>query len=183
MRIISGELKTRSIKAPKGQEFRPTTDRVKENVFNILGERTRGANVMDLYAGSGSLGIEALSRGAKRALFIDNSKEAAEVIKKNLEDLNIDNKADVIKGDAVNELRRLVEGGFIFDLIFLDPPYNIEVVKLRDIFTLLAKCFSSSGLIVFESGTDLSDSLVASIKEIDKREYGSTKIYFLKKTG
>ena len=146
-----------------------------------MGEKVRGAQVLDLYAGSGSLGIEALSRGAEEVLFIDSSQAAVEVIEKNLKDLDISDKANVIKGSVINELYRLAESGLIFDLIFLDPPYSINVAKLRDVFSLMTKCCDSTGLIILEFGTDLSESLVTSIKEIDKRKYGVTRVYFFKK--
>ena len=183
MRIISGTLKARQIKAPQGSDFRPTTDRVKENIFNILGEKVKGAKVLDIFAGSGSLGLESISRGSSEVFFIDKSEAAVEVIKKNLEYLSIFDKAQVIKGDASRELHRLSGRSLIFDLIFLDPPYNINVAELQSLFSLIAKCLDSSGLIIYESGSDLSEDIVASIKEIDKRSYGNTRVYFFKKTG
>ena len=181
MRIISGRFRSRSIKAPRGRAFRPTTDRVRESLFNVLGEKTQNAKVLDLYAGSGSLGLEALSRGAAEALFIDDSRSSTDAVLKNLEDLELESKSRVVNGDALHELRAMAKNGFIFDLIFLDPPYSINVIELREVFQELTKCLGPSGLIVFESGAELSEAPVESLRVIDKRKYGITRVYFFKK--
>ncbi len=122
MRIITGRARGAHLRAPSGTETRPTAERTKEAVFSILGGSMPGARVLDLFAGSGQLGLEALSRGAERAVFCDRSREAAEVIKANLAKTRLEHAAEVYMMDWSACLRRLSRGEG-FDLVFLDPPY------------------------------------------------------------
>ena len=131
MRVIAGSAKGRRLFAPKGTETRPTSDRVKESLFNILGERVIGGAVLDLYAGSGALGIEALSRGAARAVFVDAEKAAIETIRRNVEGAGFSDRATIRRASAKTALRDLTADGERFDLIFLDPPYRIEAAQLE----------------------------------------------------
>jgi 16S rRNA (guanine966-N2)-methyltransferase len=129
MRIISGELKSRKIQFPKNKLTRPMTDRSKETVFNILSTLVQGKHVLDLYAGSGSLGLEALSRGALDVTFVDQGDWAIKVIKQNLEDLKLARKATVIQGDVLRTIEKLRKSGQGYSLVFVDPPFNQGLVK------------------------------------------------------
>ncbi len=129
MRIIAGALKSRRIQFPKNRLTRPMTDRMKETVFNILGGLVVSKHVLDLYAGSGSLGLEALSRGALDVLFIDQAEWATRVIKKNLTDLGLERKATIISTDVLRAIDKLKKNDASFSLVFVDPPYNQGLVK------------------------------------------------------
>src|SRR5690242_6357273 len=122
MRIISGELKSRKIKFPKSKLTRPMTDRSKETVFNILGGLVPGKHVLDLYAGSGSLGLEALSRGALDTTFVDHGDWAVSVIKKNLDELQLASRGEILQIDVLRGIEKLRKAGRFFSIIFVDPP-------------------------------------------------------------
>ncbi|MFH1092190.1 MAG: 16S rRNA (guanine(966)-N(2))-methyltransferase RsmD [Pseudomonadota bacterium] len=123
MRITGGEFKGRRLFAPRGLDIRPTSDRVKEAVFNILGPLQDKPNVLDLFAGTGALGLEALSRGAEQAVFVDRSLKALAAIRKNIEMLDLQGRTRVVRANLPGLPKGLKELG-PFDLIFLDPPYG-----------------------------------------------------------
>ncbi|AKU90487.1 16S rRNA (guanine(966)-N(2))-methyltransferase RsmD [Vulgatibacter incomptus] len=123
MRIIAGEARGRRLEAPAGLGTRPTSDRVRESLFNILGQRFDGGLVLDLYAGSGALGLEALSRGAERAILVDRDPAAAKVCEKNAVTLGFAARVEVVRAEVPEALRKLATRGLSFDLVFLDPPY------------------------------------------------------------
>lgn len=130
MRVIAGKYKSRIIKMPRGPRIRPTKDRVREALFGIIGEFAVGASVLDLFAGSGAFGIEAVSRGAKRAVFIDREGSCIKTIKENLNTLNINGKiSTVIKMDAFRAIDFLSRRKETFDLVLLDPPYHKGLAK------------------------------------------------------
>jgi 16S rRNA (guanine(966)-N(2))-methyltransferase RsmD len=121
MRVIGGELRSRRIKSVAGRATRPTPDRLREALFNVLAPRIEGCLFLDAYAGSGAVGIEALSRGARRAVFLEKSREAVRVIHENLGGLGLESRAKVIHGAALAHLGRLEA-----EIVFLDPPYELE---------------------------------------------------------
>ncbi len=129
MRIIAGSLRSRRLVFPKTRKTRPMTDRAKEMIFDILGESVHGAKVLDVFAGSGSLGLEALSRGADWVTFVEKGPWGVKSIHENLTRLNLTEKAEVIRTDAFRALGRLEREGQSYELIFLDPPYNKGLVK------------------------------------------------------
>lgn len=129
MRIIGGEFKSRKIQFPKSRLTRPMTDRTKETVFNILGSLVGGKHVLDLYAGSGSLGLEALSRGAFDATFIDRADWSTRTIRRNLEALELSQKGVVHEMDVFKAISRLERQGRMYSLVFVDPPFNKALVK------------------------------------------------------
>ncbi len=179
MRVIAGTARGRKLYAPKGQAIRPTSDRVKEAVFNIIGCRVNDANVLDLFAGTGGLGIEALSRGAKAAYFIDSSNEAIHLIKKNLEVTGLGYTAVVFKADADKAVKWLAKDGAKFDLIFLDPPYRISVSFLDAILIALGDhVLQSDGLLVLEHSAKLEPRAVKGLSVESTRVYGDTAITF-----
>ncbi|OPA77849.1 16S rRNA (guanine(966)-N(2))-methyltransferase RsmD [Paenibacillus selenitireducens] len=128
MRVISGTAKGRPLKAVPGMGTRPTTDKVKEAVFSIIGPYFDGGRVLDLFAGTGGLGIEALSRGAERAVFVDMDPKSIEVIRQNLKTAKLENQAEVYRNEATRAIKALEKRGGGFDLIFLDPPYKMTQV-------------------------------------------------------
>lgn len=142
MRIISGKKGGIQLGTFKNRKIRPTTDRSRELIFNVLREQIRDSNVLDLYAGTGSLGIEALSRGAARAVFIDNNKEALQTLRNNLLKTDFEEVSEVMCIPARHGLKKLSRSQIKFDLIFADPPYagNLarETIQLVDQYDLLA---------------------------------------------
>jgi len=152
MRVIAGIAKGTKLLSPKGLHTRPTSDRIKEALFNIIADRASGARALDLFAGSGSLGIEALSRGAQEVTFVESSPKAVDAIRKNLKKTAFSEKGIVFKGFAKGFLKDLAGKNKKFELIFLDPPYKIDFNVLNSIFKGIveSKALSSCGLIVLE---------------------------------
>ena len=145
MRVITGSARGRKLKTPAGYDVRPTTDNVKESIFNIIQFDIEGRNVLDLFAGTGQLGIEALSRGAAKAVFVDSSMESLKTVKENLSVCGM--KAQTVKTDALSFLN---SGCGKFDIIFIDPPYDSDiyekVLKNINLFDIL----SNGGIIIVE---------------------------------
>ena len=152
MRVISGSARGKVLEAVQGMDTRPTTDRVKESVFNILQFRIAGADMLDLFAGTGQMGIEALSRGAAHAVFVDQAPRAVRVVERNLAAARVKDRAEVMRADYRQALERL--RGQTFNVIFLDPPYGGELLnsalKAVELFDIL----SSDGIIICESSAD-----------------------------
>lgn len=126
MRVIAGTFKSRHLKTLAGERLRPTSDPLRETLFNVLGGSILGSVFADCYAGSGGVGIEALSRGAAKVFFLENHRPAAAVIRGNLASLGVFNGFEVLPTDVVSGLERLARRGVLFDFIFLDPPYTAE---------------------------------------------------------
>ena len=145
MRVITGTARGRKLITPEGLDTRPTTDKVKEAVCSALQFDFPGANVLDLFAGSGQMAIEALSRGAEKAVLIDADTRAVSCIKQNVKDCGFLQKAEVIHGDALSYLQRTTR---MFDIAFLDPPYRKDI--LQQILPVLAKKMQKTGIIVCE---------------------------------
>ncbi|MFC4617232.1 16S rRNA (guanine(966)-N(2))-methyltransferase RsmD [Camelliibacillus cellulosilyticus] len=156
MRVISGSCKGRPLKPVPGNQTRPTTDKVKETIFNIIGPYFQGGQALDLYGGSGALGIEALSRGMEKAIFIDRSALALQTIRQNLSICGLIASAAVYRNDAHRALRLLKKKNESFDLIFLDPPY--KEARLRRDLGAIAKLeiLNPHGLIVTEHDAELN---------------------------
>lgn len=180
MRIITGSAKGTKLKTPRGMETRPTGDRVKESVFNILGSLLIDAKVLDLFAGTGNLGLEALSRGAASAVFIDRSSASIDLIRENIELTKLSAQAEVIKGDSFTTLDRLINNNLQFDLIFCDPPYNKGMVQKVLNKVEKSKFLSSNGVIVVEHSKHeiINDEFKQlNIKRTEK--YGETLVSFV----
>lgn len=150
MRVIAGTARSLQLKTPQGMDTRPTTDRIKETLFNMLQFDLFGARFLDLFAGSGGIGIEALSRGAKEAVFVDNSKEASECITDNLAHTHFDEKGTLIKQDVFVALQML-EYKEPFDIIFMDPPYDHELEKRVLEYLTMSSLVTEDTLIIFEA--------------------------------
>jgi 16S rRNA (guanine966-N2)-methyltransferase len=172
MRVIAGRYGGRRLKAPTGAATRPTADRVREALFSILGDRVAGARVLDLFAGAGTLGLEALSRGAAEATFVESAPRALAALRANLEALGED--AKVVRGDALRWLRGASAGARQYDLVFLDPPYRRAAELGEELSDLLPPVLAPGALVVAES--DRRAPLELNITATDERRYGDTLI-------
>lgn len=150
MRVIAGSARGRRLAAPPGSDTRPTADRVREALFSILGPPPPGAVVLDLFAGAGTLGIEALSRGAERAVFVDHARGAARVLRRNLEDLGLAGRGEVHVGDATRFVQRLAREGRSFTWIFLDPPYAAGLADAALAAIAAGRLLAPDGTVVVE---------------------------------
>ncbi len=182
LKILGGEFGGRLLKAPKGSQTRPTTSMLRKAVFDILQPQIQGAVFLDLFAGSGAMGIEALSRGASRAIFIDSHREAIRALKENLSLLKIESKAHVIQNDVFKALTKLQEMNILCDIVYADPPYD-----RTKIYTELLTFFDEHALIK-PGGVLFMESPVPSplaeishafkqLKALPIRKYGNTELY------
>lgn len=178
MRIISGTAKGRKIKAPK-TNIRPLSDQAKEGLFNILGGMVPDAAFLDLFAGSGNVGIEALSRGAKLAIFIELDKRHVKVIHENLRELAFDDRSEVYSIDALRGLKILASKGAKFDIIFLGAPYNSPALDKALLILDGAEILKENGIIVAERRFKqvIGEKLVK-LKKIREQRYGDTLLSF-----
>ena len=174
MRVIAGEKKGRKLNSPKGDLIRPTPDKVKGAIFNILQSKVTDAVVVDLFAGSGALGIEALSRGAKKVYFGDFDKASVNLVNKNLEHLDYVEKGEVVFGEYGEVMKAINETA---DIIFLDPPYYKGIYE--DILKILSDSdiITEETMIIVERDTwNPIDDQVEKLKKTDSRKYGKTSI-------
>jgi 16S rRNA (guanine(966)-N(2))-methyltransferase RsmD len=183
MRIIGGEYRSRIIGMPKGAEVRPTQDRVRESVFNILAD-VNGKRVLDLFAGSGAYGLEALSRGADHVTFVENNSRCLATIESNIESLKIpESRYKVLRSSAYMVLDRLYRDEETFDLIFVDPPYHKDMAKKCLIYIDYYDILSPIGLVIAEHfKSDRLDAELNSLAPGTARKYGDTVITIFKKS-
>ncbi|MBQ4639601.1 MAG: 16S rRNA (guanine(966)-N(2))-methyltransferase RsmD [Clostridia bacterium] len=181
MRIIAGEKRSRKIEAPQGQDTRPTADRVKEALFSMLQRRLYDARVLDLYAGSGALSLEALSRGAKSAVLVDMSFKAGKVIRQNIETLDYGDRARFLNMEDMRAISHLEGQGAQFDLIFLDPPYRMNTTETCA--RLAKKLLAEGGIIICEHDRKTPPDIPEGLQLYDRREYGITGISFFTREG
>ncbi len=168
MRVIGGKAKGRKLKVPKGSLVRPTSDRVKEAMFNVLAAKLLHSKVLDLFAGVGSLGIEALSRGAEKAVFVEKNPFVAKFLKFNLKEVGFEDKALVLVEDVEKALNRMLRKKENFSLIFLDPPYKISWERLERILDRTFLLLDEDGLVVLEHPAK---------KKIEKDNIFKQKVY------
>ena len=176
MRVIAGDLRSRRLLAPP-QGVRPTSDRVREALFGRLGD-LEGMQILDLFAGTGALGIEALSRGGERATFVEQSIHALRVLRANLENLGLEERCRVVRGEVDTVLRSFA-GSRRYDLVFLDPPYELAASRdLADVLALLAETgiVDEQGTVVLERAKRHSLAPIAGFEVLDERSYGDTTI-------
>ncbi|MDW7673592.1 MAG: 16S rRNA (guanine(966)-N(2))-methyltransferase RsmD [Bacillota bacterium] len=180
MRIISGQEKGRKLKAPKGFTTRPTTDRVKEAIFNILGDTVVNSAFLDLFGGSGAIAIEAISRGAAKAVISEKDTQALRIIKENIASTGFGDKIRCLKLDALVTIELLRKEGKKFNLIFLDPPYESGLITKSINAIEASGILATGGYVVAEASKkeelDLKTSVLSCVK---KRAYGDTVIYIL----
>lgn len=180
MRVISGKAKGHKLKAPKGSKVRPTEDRIKESLFNIIRNIHTNSLVLDAFAGSGAIGIEFLSRGAKKVYFVDSNYASISTIQENLNHTKLSKNAQVIKGDIFETIKRLGKENLKFDYIYLDPPFFVDDL-LDKVFKSIKEedILAADGLLIAEHGKKLKlEDLLYGFKKIDYRSYGNKIIDF-----
>jgi 16S rRNA (guanine(966)-N(2))-methyltransferase RsmD len=179
MRIISGSARGTKLYSPKNDKIRPTADKIKESIFNILQPITPDALVLDLFAGSGGIGLEFASRGAKKVYYVDNSRESIDLIKKNIAKCKFEEQSVVMNLDFEAALSVMRKNDLRFDYIFIDPPYaSFKNMQLIDrIFD--SKLMSDSGVIVLEVEKDESPAFKNIGISIKEKIYGRTKIIII----
>ena len=176
MRVIGGVYKSRKIKEVKSSGTRPTTDKNKESLFNMMGQYFQGGRMLDLFSGSGAIGIEALSRGMEHVDFVENDFQAVKIIKENLSSLGIEEQSKVHKQDVFFHLKNSLNK---YDLIFADPPYALD--KYNELFDLInyRQLLSENGIIVMEAdkSQEFQDKVLYFIK-YNEKQLGNTKFAF-----
>lgn len=181
MRVIAGTRRSLPLRAVEGQGTRPTTDRIKETLFNILMPDIPGSKFLDLFAGSGGIGIEALSRGASKAVFVDNGRDAVKCITDNIRFTKFTDESEIVRLDALSYVRSLKKVDF--DIIFMDPPYGEDLEK--EILSILAgKSFvNNDALIVVEAALDTDFGYASDLGFViyKNKEYKTNKHVFMQK--
>lgn len=179
MRVIAGSARGRRLQAVPGRTTRPTSDRVKESIFSILGQFWEQGNVLDLFAGTGALGIEALSRGMDRAVFIDQDPKALRVIKDNLHICGFTEQAEIYRQDAKKALHILAKNKWVFELVFLDPPYRLHIIPDLIESIGLQSLLSPQGVIVAEHSAEIRlPETVHGYEQFRHVVYGDTAVSF-----
>ena len=177
MRIIGGKYRSRVLAEFAGDDVRPTSDRAKESLFNILSLKLYGARVLDLFAGSGALGIESLSRGAKEAHFNDLSKDSLAILRKNLTALKIGSEAKVSQGDYLTCLQTCAQP---FDIIFLDPPYRFDYGEKALAVIAERGLLTENGIAVYERDRPFEGE-INGLEKYDERRYGKAWLTFFRR--
>ena len=181
MRVIAGTARSLKLSAPKGTDVRPTTDRIKETLFNILSPMIYDTRFLDLFCGSGGIGIEALSRGAAHCVFVDNSQVSIECTKANLEHTKLADRARIIRGEADGVIRRLADEPF--DMVFMDPPYGKllekKVLEQMAVYDILAE----DGTVIVEADAETEFDYLEGLgfEAYRVKSYGSNKHVFIRK--
>ena len=183
MRIISGQLKGKKILEPKDKNTRPLRDLIKESIFNILKHSNKlsfnleNSNILDLFSGIGSFGLEALSRNAEYVTFVENYVEAIKILEKNIKNLDLNNKCKVIKKNILDNFD-FMNLGQKYDLIFLDPPFKNDKMKfiLSEIYK--SKILKSNGIIVIHRNIKKEDDFSNELNILEKKAYGISQIFF-----
>ena len=179
IKITGGVFKGRKIFFPNFKSIRPGTSMAREAIFNILGDRVDSSNVLDLFAGSGSVGLEALSRGAAFCLFVDNNKDIVNMIKESITLLKIENRADVFLWDIIRNLNFLKKQNKLFDIAFIDPPYYKDFLEPTLINLKKSDVLKKGAILVMEhSAKDIISKNVFTFFET--RKYGKTNLTFFK---
>jgi 16S rRNA (guanine966-N2)-methyltransferase len=183
MRVIAGKARRLQLKVPLGDHTRPTTDRIKETLFNMLQNEIPGCYFLDLFAGSGGIGIEALSRGAKYAVFVENDKNAQACIEENLKHTKMSNDAYLYKQDVFVALQSL-EYKYSFDIVFMDPPYDRELEKRVLEYLTMSTVVTEDTLIIFEASLDTDISYLEDLgyDVLKVKKYKTNKHVFVQRS-
>lgn len=183
MRVIAGSARSLQLKTPLGDHTRPTTDRIKETLFNMIQTEVPGSIFLDMFAGSGGIGIEALSRGADFAVFIENDKNAQSCIEENLVHTKMKDKAYLCKQDAFVSLQSL-EYKYQFDIIFMDPPYGQELEQRVLEYLTVSSLVTEETLIIFETSLDTDISYLEHLgyELIKEKKYKTNKHVFVQRS-
>lgn len=179
MRIIAGSARGRTFDAPQGLDTRPTLDRVRENVFNILQMKVRGAKVLDLFSGSGAMAFEALSRGAESAVLVDIDRQANAVQQRNAQKLQMADRCRLMNCSWEQALRTLTAQGERFGVVFLDPPYKMH--DLTQVFSALAPLMAEDGVVLLEHEAKTFPSVCDGWYLYDSRKYGVAGVSFFRR--
>ena len=180
MRIISGRLRGRKLQPVRGDAIRPTSDRVREAIFNIIAREVSEARVLDLFAGTGAMGIEALSRGARSAVFIDSRKASLAVVRKNLDLLGLTEQSRVILWDIEKNLNCLDTEASGIQMVFMDPPYRRDLIGPPLEHLAACRVLAPGALIVVEhAASEPLPGHMAGYVLTDQRKYGKTFVSFL----
>ena len=182
MRIVAGSAKGRKIETPEGMDVRPTTDRVREALFSSIAFRIVDNRVLDLFAGTGALGLEALSRGAASAVFVDRARKSAALVRRNIERCGFGARAEVVERDAERALRLLAARGERFDLIFLDPPYAGPLLAAALETLAQTALLAPSGVILAEHPADRVPRPPDGLAIATTKRYGKTVLSFVQRT-
>lgn len=182
MRVISGLARGTKLNSIDSTDTRPTLDRVKESLFNIIREKIQDSIILDLFAGSGAIGIECISRGAKKAYFCEKSHEAVKMIKQNLEKTRFMDKSEVLEQDYKKSLKDFFKRNIKFNIIYVDPPYkaNIAIDAVKSIITF--KLLEQNGIIIIETDEkerELKELEKLQVEVYDLRKYGRAHLIFL----
>ena len=184
MRIVAGSAKGRVLAAPKSDDvIRPTADRVRETIFNVLGQRCDGLTVLDLFSGTGALGLEAVSRGAIKAVLVDRGREALDLCRLNTDTLKFADRVEILNFSAIDGIAQLGKKGRLFELVFSDPPYAITAgVSVLEALEA-AKIVSEGGVAVIEHGKDEKlPERVGHFVQIDERDFGTAIVTLFRLT-
>jgi len=176
LRVISGKLKGKKLSATKGLSLRPTSDRVKEAIFDILQDQVQGQKVLDLFAGTGALGIEAISRGAQKAIFIEKNPPSLKALRKNIEDCHLGQQVEILAREAREGIKILEGRRESFALVFLDPPYGKGLAEKTLASLSQSSIVAPEALIITEHATTEEIRPTPPLQVIDERKYGRTKI-------
>lgn len=181
MRVIAGSAKRLLLKTVDGMDTRPTTDRIKETLFNMLQPRIGDCMFLDLYSGSGAIGIEALSRGARMAVMIEKTPKAVTCIRENLERTRLEEKAMVMSCDVMSGLRTLEKRNYQFDIVFMDPPYGHEYERLALDYLAHSHMITEETLIVIEASKETEFGWLGALgfQMIKSKEYKTNKHIFV----
>jgi 16S rRNA (guanine(966)-N(2))-methyltransferase RsmD len=181
VRVIAGAFKGRRLKAPAWEGVRPTSDKLRETLFNILAPRIAGARALDVYAGTGAVGIEALSRGAAHVTFVERDRRAAALIAANLAMCRVEQGYTIEYGDAAAVLRRMPEAD-AFDLVLLDPPYDADPEMLADTLSEAARRTTAAGLIVLERASRREPVIPDGLDRVRDVVSGDSALTFLRRS-
>ncbi len=177
MRIIAGQAKGRKIKSLEGRKVRPTSDRVKEAVFSMLGFAVSGGRVLDLFAGTGNLGLEALSRGASMVTFIDNNTDACNVIKHNVKLLGFEEQAEVYLTDAFKAVKKFGSMDKKYDIIFIDPPYGDNIYNKIVSDLVREDIIDENGMVILEHSSHYHpEENFKGMAMLKRKKYGNTSV-------
>ena len=171
MRVISGSARGKNLESLEGLSTRPTIDRVKEGIFSSIQFLVPGAKVLDLFAGSGQMGIECLSRGSEKAVFVDSNRDAVNIVIKNIKNCGLFDKARVVNMDSKDFLRTTKDS---FDIVFLDPPYNMGI--LDEILPKVCEILAEDGIIIAESELGWKPAEVDGLKLKKQYKYGKVLV-------
>ena len=181
MKVVSGKAHGCKLKSPNGLDVRPTIARIKEAIFNSLMPRIDGSIFLDLFSGSGAMGIEALSRGSSKVFFVEKNKACMQIIKTNLSLTKLSDNADLVLGDAIDALNCFSRQKLLFDIIFMDPPYYKNFTQQILLFLAEHDILAEDGLIVCETG---SKEILPDILQFDffkSKYYNTTAVHFVRK--